>query len=164
MTAAIVWVYLCILLRSCFRNHEKFQTSVNARLHYPSTSFFLENPREYPHKPYIVRNQCSCRKFVPLTVCVYLYQFSDNYFRKSHTRTPGKPARKQNLTRNSHSRYSRSPSCILGSHLTRQCESVVRTTSKVNGKCQNSGSASSETLGSIFKQFCTVTSQTPLHV
>ena len=35
-------------------------------------------------------------------------------------------------------------------------ESVVRTTSKVNGKCQISGSASSETLGSIFKKFCTV--------
>ena len=29
-------------------------------------------------------------------------------------------------------------------------------TSKVNGKCQISGSASSETLGSIFKKICSV--------
>ena len=36
------------------------------------------------------------------------------------------------------------------------CESVVRTTSKVNGKCQISGSGSSETLGSIFNKICWV--------
>jgi len=38
----------------------------------------------------------------------------------------------------------------------RTSHDVVRTTSKVNGKCQISGSASSETLGSIFKKNCRV--------
>jgi len=42
------------------------------------------------------------------------------------------------------------------SQFTRQCESFVRTTSKVNGKCHISGSASTENLGSIFKQIYTV--------
>jgi len=36
------------------------------------------------------------------------------------------------------------------------CESVVRTTSKVNGKCHISGSASIKTLGPIFEKFCMV--------
>jgi len=36
------------------------------------------------------------------------------------------------------------------------CESVVRTTSKVNEKCHILGSASTETLGSIFKKNCRV--------
>ena len=35
--------------------------------------------------------------------------------------------------------------------------SVVKTTSKINGKCQISGSASSDTLGAIFKKICRVT-------
>jgi len=43
--------------------------------------------------------------------------------------------------------------------------SVVRTTSKVNGKCQISRSASSETLGSIFKKIAQlITSWTPPHM
>jgi len=41
-------------------------------------------------------------------------------------------------------------------HTSHAIVSVVRTTSKVNGKCQISGSASTESLGSIFKKFCTV--------
>jgi len=41
-------------------------------------------------------------------------------------------------------------------HTSHGSVSVVRTTSKVNRKCQISGSASSETLGSIFKKICRV--------
>jgi len=33
-----------------------FKTSVNARPHCSLTSYFLENPTEYPQKPYITRN------------------------------------------------------------------------------------------------------------
>ena len=39
--------------------------------------------------------------------------------------------------------------------ITRQCDSVERMTRKVNGKCHISGSASTETLGSIFKNLIT---------
>ena len=42
----------------------------------------------------------ACRRFAALTICVYLAR---NYFRKSHCRKLDKPARKQNLTRNSQS-------------------------------------------------------------
>ena len=73
------------------------------RHHSPVTSFFLEKPSEYPHKPYISRNQSPCRRYAPLTVCVYLYQFSRNYFSNVARCEPVKPARKQNLTRHSHS-------------------------------------------------------------
>jgi len=65
--------------------------------------FFLENPSEYPHKPHLARNKSSCRKFAQLTTCVNLYQFSRNYFSKVARSEPAKPARKPNLTRNSHS-------------------------------------------------------------
>ena len=41
-------------------------------------------------------------------------------------------------------------------HTSHGSVSIVRTTSKVNRKCQISGSASSETLGSIFKKICRV--------
>ena len=53
MTAAIVLVYLYLFLRN-FESQEKvFKTSVNALSFNIS---FLENPSEYPHKPYIARN------------------------------------------------------------------------------------------------------------
>jgi len=75
MTAVAVLVYPYFILCNItvFESQEKmFKTSVNAR----TLSFnviFLENPSEYPHKPYIVRNKSPCRRFAPLTVCVYLY-------------------------------------------------------------------------------------------
>jgi len=48
--------------------------------------------------------------------------------------------------------------------LTRYCESVVRTPSKVNGKCHISGSPSTEILGSIFKKIARlITSGTSPH-
>ena len=56
--------------------------------------------------------------------------------------------------------YSVSPYSCFGvrysTHALSLYQSAVRTTSKVNRKCQISGSASSETLGSIFKKNCTV--------
>jgi len=45
-----------------------------------------------------------CRRFATLTVRIYLYQFSRNYFSYVARSEPAKPARKKNLTRNSHSR------------------------------------------------------------
>jgi len=74
--------------------------------------FFLENPTEYPHKPYTARNYNPCKRLAPLTVgpmCLSLLVFIQLFFEVARSQ-PAKPARKQNLTRN-----SRSMLCILGS-------------------------------------------------
>jgi len=57
ITAAIIWVCLYLLLPNCFRKplRKDVQDGVSARPHCPLTSF-LENPTEYPHKPYVARN------------------------------------------------------------------------------------------------------------
>jgi len=69
-------------------------------------------PQRISAQTYIARNYSPCQRFALLTVCVYLYQFSRNYFSKVAQSEPAKPARKQHLTRN-----SRATSCkvILGS-------------------------------------------------
>jgi len=57
MMAAIVLVYLYLLLRNIFRKPRKGVQ--NERYHAIPLSFnisFLENPTEYPYKPYIARN------------------------------------------------------------------------------------------------------------
>ena len=49
MTAAIVWVCLYLILRNnCLRKPRKGVLD--------PLCLFLENPREYPHKPYTARN------------------------------------------------------------------------------------------------------------
>jgi len=60
-----------------------------------SFNVFLENPTEYPHKPYIARNYSACTTSAPVTVSVYLHQFSRNYFSKIARPDPAEPARKQ---------------------------------------------------------------------
>jgi len=78
MSAAIVLVYLYLLLRIFFENQKKmFKTSVNAR---PFNDFFQENPREYPHQRYVARNWNLCRRFAPLTTCLSLLVFTQLFF------------------------------------------------------------------------------------
>ena len=58
MKAPVVLVYLYLIYSYAivFEIQEKvFKTSVNARPHFFNVSF-LENPTEYPHKPYTARN------------------------------------------------------------------------------------------------------------
>ena len=57
MKAAVVLVYLYLLLRNSFRKPRKGVQ--NERWRATPLSFnvsFLENPTEYPHKPYTARN------------------------------------------------------------------------------------------------------------
>jgi len=70
--AAVMWVYLHLPLRNCFRKPiKRFWTSINARTHFVKPSLtkilikaiyllgylsFPENLHEYTHKPYIARN------------------------------------------------------------------------------------------------------------
>jgi len=74
---------------------------------------FLEDPTEYPRKPYIARNLCPCRRFALLTVCVYLNWFSRNYFLKSHGVSQSN--RRENSIQREIAVQGHSRSCILGS-------------------------------------------------
>ena len=76
-----------------------------------------------------------CRRFLPLTVCVYLHKFSRNHFRKSHSKKPDKAARKQNLTWNSPSRSFKVMHSVITEKPTMDCVSL----------CNNAGNISKYT-------------------
>jgi len=67
-----------------------------------SDAFYLENPGEYPHEPYIARNWSSSWRFALRRYAPIFIGF--DAFSKIQSRTLLEPARKQNLTENSHSR------------------------------------------------------------
>jgi len=57
MITAIVLVYQYLLLCYCFQKPRKDVQDERLRVTPLSFNvFFLENPTEYPHKPYIARN------------------------------------------------------------------------------------------------------------
>ena len=57
MKAAVVLVYLYLLLRNSFRNPRKGVQNERERATQVSFNVsFPENPTEYPHKPYTARN------------------------------------------------------------------------------------------------------------
>jgi len=68
ITAAIVWVYLYFVIRNYFRKPRK-DVQDERYTRDPTVFynvFFLENPSEYPHKPYIAKKWTPCRRFAPL--------------------------------------------------------------------------------------------------
>jgi len=93
---------ICIYFNAIvFESQEKvFKTSINARPHCPLTSPF-QRTRPNIRTNFILPETRACRRFAPLTVCLSLLVFTQLFSEVARSQ-PAKPARKQNLTRNSH--------------------------------------------------------------
>ena len=66
-------------------------------------ALFPANPREYPYKSYIARNQVPWATISSLTMYRQLFKFSNSFVRKPETPTHQLPSPKQILTQNGHS-------------------------------------------------------------